>query len=175
MINGKAIFSFLENRLNEDDILDRFKIELSLLTPEIINQAIVSQENIYEFLKEKIDDSHERAAKDFEKKKKLEEVSWFIENVIASFCEKGNQIILKSADRLRGGLLFYEKIVSLIDDKIKNVTEGISKVEAVFTASTKSFGNFMPTANRPSDILWAIWIANCHFLTLKKCFLLKVK
>ena len=128
-IKGKAISSFLENSLNEDDILDRFKIEIPILTPETINQASVSQENIYEFLKEKIDDTHERAAKDFEKKKKLEEVSWFIENVIASFSEKGNEIILKSADRLKGGLLFYEKIASLIDDKIKNVTDGISKVE----------------------------------------------
>ena len=128
-IKGKAISSFLENSLNEDDILDRFKIEIPILTPETINQASVSQENIYEFLKEKIDDAHERAAKDFEKKKKLEEVSWFIENVIASFSEKGNEIILKSADRLKGGLLFYEKIASLIDDKIKNVTDGISKVE----------------------------------------------
>lgn len=128
-IKGKAISSFLENSLNEDDILDRFKIEIPILTPETINQASVSQENIYKFLKEKIDDTHERAAKDFEKKKKLEEVSWFIENVIASFSEKGNEIILKSADRLKGGLLFYEKIASLIDDKIKNVTDGISKVE----------------------------------------------
>jgi len=128
-IKGKAISSFLENSLNEDDILDRFKIEIPILTPETINQASVSQENIYEFLKEKIDDTHERAAKDFEKKKKLEEVSWFIENVIASFSEKGNEIILKSADRLKGGLLFYEKIASLIDDKVKNVTDGISKVE----------------------------------------------
>ena len=128
-IKGKAISSFLENSLNEDDILDRFKIEIPILTPETINQASVSQENIYEFLKEKIDDTHERAAKDFEKKKKLEDVSWFIENVIASFSEKGNEIILKSADRLKGGLLFYEKIASLIDDKIKNVTDGISKVE----------------------------------------------
>ena len=128
-IKGKAISSFLENSLNEDDILDRFKIEIPILTPETINQASVSQENIYEFLKEKIDDTHERAAKDFEKKKKLEEVSWFIENVIASFSEKGNEIVLKSADRLKGGLLFYEKIASLIDDKVKNVTDGISKVE----------------------------------------------
>ncbi len=128
-IKGKAISSFLENSLNEDDILDRFKIEIPILTPETINQASVSQENIYEFLKEKIDDTHERAAKDFEKKKKHEEVSWFIENVIASFSEKGNEIILKSADRLKGGLLFYEKITTLIDDKVKNVTDGISKVE----------------------------------------------
>lgn len=128
-IKGKAISSFLENSLNEDDILDRFKIEIPILTPETINQASVSQENIYEFLKEKIDDTHERAAKDFEKKKKLEEVSWFMEKVIGSFSEKGDEIVLKSADRLKGGLLFYEKIASLIDDKVKNVTDGISKVE----------------------------------------------
>jgi len=128
-IKGKAISSFLENSLNEDDILDRFKIEIPILTPETINQASVSQENIYEFLKEKIDDTHERAAKDFEKKKKIEEVSWFIEKVIGSFSEKGDEIVLKSADRLKGGLLFYEKIASLIDDKVKNVTDGISKVE----------------------------------------------
>ena len=128
-IKGKAISSFLENSLNEDDILDRFKIEIPILTPETINQASVSQENIYEFLKEKIDDTHERAAKDFEKKKKLEEVSWFIEKVIGSFSEKGDEIVLKSAERLKGGLLFYEKIASLIDDKVKNVTDGISKVE----------------------------------------------
>ena len=48
---------------------------------------------------------------------------------VATEDENGNEIILKSTDRLKGGLLFYEKVASLIDDKVKNVTDGISKVE----------------------------------------------
>ena len=47
---------------------------------------------------------------------------------VATEDENGNEIILKSTDRLKGGLLFYEKVASLIDDKVKNVTDGISKV-----------------------------------------------
>lgn len=48
---------------------------------------------------------------------------------VATEDENGNEIILKSTDRLKGGLLFYEKVASLIDDKVKNVTDGIRKVE----------------------------------------------
>ena len=59
------------------------------------------------------------------------------QRIDAVFFEKGNEIILKSAGRLRGGLLFYEKIASLIDDKIKNITDGISKVEKEFFEGTK--------------------------------------
>ena len=128
-IKGRAISSFLENSLNEDDILEKFKIQIPTLTPETINQANVSQENIYEFVKEKIHDTHESAAKEFEKKKKTEEVSWFIESVVRSFSETGDEIILKSGHRLKGGLLYYDKLASLLDEKIKNVADGISKIE----------------------------------------------
>jgi hypothetical protein len=128
-IKAKAISSFLENSLNEDDILDQFKIEIPVLTAESINQASVSQENIYGFLKEKIDDIREVAAKDFERKKKLEEVSYFTENVVDTFSQRADEIVLKSGSYLKGGLLFYEKLTSLLDEKIKSVTESISRIE----------------------------------------------
>ena len=126
---AKALSSFLENSLNEDDILDLFKIEIPMLTAESINQSSVSQENIYEFLKDKIDEIRESAAKDFERKKKLEEVSYFIEKVIDTFLKKGDELVLRSGNYLKGGLVFYEKLTSLLDEKINKVTEDISKVE----------------------------------------------
>jgi len=128
-IKGRAISSFLENSLNEDEILEKFKIEIPLLTPETINQANVSQENVYDFLKEKIHDTHESAAREFEKKKKLEEVTWFIERVVKSFSEAADEITVKSGHHIKGGLLYYEKLASLLDEKIKDVADGISKVE----------------------------------------------
>lgn len=128
-IKGKAISSFLENNLNEDDILGLFKIEIPTLTPETINQESVSEENIYEFLMDKIVEMHESAAEEFEKKKKLEEVSLFVKKAVNSFSQRGDEIVLRSGNYLKGGLLFYEKLASLIDEKITNVTESISQVE----------------------------------------------
>jgi len=128
-IKGKAISSFLENNLNEDDILDLFKIEIPTLTHETINQENVSEENIYDFLMDKIVEVHESAAEEFEKKKKLEEVSLFVKKAVNTFSQRGDEIILRSGNYLKGGLLFYEKLASLIDEKITNVTESISRVE----------------------------------------------
>jgi hypothetical protein len=144
-IKGKAISSFLENNLNEDDILDLFKIEIPALTSETINQESVSEENIYGFLMDKIVEMHESIAEDFERKKKLEEVSLFIKNVINSFSHRGDEIILRSGNYLKGGLLFYEKLTSLVDAKITNVTESISQVEKELFEGTnqKSLNNLL--------------------------------
>ena len=128
-IKGKAISSFLENNLNEDDILDLFKIEIPALTSETINRENVSEENIYQFLMDKIVEMHESIAEDFERKKKLEDVSLFVRNVTNSFSHRGDEIILRSGNYLKGNLLFYEKLASLVDAKITNVTESISQVE----------------------------------------------
>ncbi|MFH1674420.1 MAG: tubulin-like doman-containing protein [Pseudomonadota bacterium] len=128
-IKGKAISAFLENDLNEDDILGLFKIDIPTLTPETINHEHVSEETIYEFLKDKIAEMHESAAKEFERKKKIEEVSLFVEKVINNFSQKGDEITLSPGDYLKGSLLFYEKLASLVDEKISNVAESITKVE----------------------------------------------
>jgi len=135
-IKAKAISSFLENNLNEDDILDRFKIKMLTLSPETINQASVTEENIYTFLKEKIADIFEKDAEQFEKKKDVEEMPEFVEEVIASFSQRGEEIILSPDNYLRGGILFYEKLASLIDEKIQNITSRISKVEAALFEGT---------------------------------------
>ena len=128
-IKGKAISSFLENNLNENDILDLFKIEIPTLTPETINQESVSEENIYEFLMDKIVEMQGSAAEDFEKKKKLEEVSLFVKKAVNAFSQRGDEIILGSGNYLKGGLLFFEKLASLLDEKITNVTDSISHIE----------------------------------------------
>ena len=47
-INGHAISAFLENSLNEDDLLNQFKLEIPKLTRQDVNQASVSAENIHE-------------------------------------------------------------------------------------------------------------------------------
>ena len=95
----------------------------------MINEANVSSENIYGFLKEKIDELQESAVDAFEKTKEAEELSEFIESVINDFSEKGNEILSRPDNYLTGGLLFYEKLASLLDDKIQGVNESISKIE----------------------------------------------
>jgi hypothetical protein len=126
---GEAISSFLGNNLNEDDILHRFKIDFQMLSPEDINQASVSEEDVYEFIKDKITNLDERADVELERKKKLEEVTSFTERTIESFVERGDGIILRSGHYSKGGLIFYEKLAALLDEKIKTVNESISKVE----------------------------------------------
>ena len=144
-IKGKAISSFLENNLNEDDILDLFKIEIPALTSETINRENVSEENIYQFLMDKIVEMHESIAEDFERKKKLEDVSLFVKNVTNSFSHRGDEIILRSGNYLKGSLLFYEKLASLVDAKITNVTESITQVEKELFEGTnqKSLNNLL--------------------------------
>jgi len=144
-IKSQAISSFLEHNLNEDEILEIFKIEIPTLTSDTINQASVSEEKIYEFLKETITDLHGRAAKDFEKKKKLEEVSRFINNIMENFKQKGEAIIRSSDNYLQGGLLFHEKLASLLDEKLQNVTGSIAKVEKELVEGTnqKTLNNLL--------------------------------
>lgn len=128
-IKGKAISSFLENNLNEDELLNLFPTEIPAITRETINQASVSEENIYTFLKEKIDEMHSCMAEEFEKKKELEEVSNFVENVTDNFSQKAGEILLSPEGYLTGGLLFYEKLVSLLSEKIQKVNESIREIE----------------------------------------------
>ncbi len=128
-IRGKAISAFLENSLNEDDILNEFKIEIPTLSSSTINEASVSEDNIYDFIKDEIGKISEDGAEEAEKRKKRDEVSWSIEKATESFSQKGDEVILRSGNYARGGLLFYEKLASLIEDKIKNNTDSISKVE----------------------------------------------
>jgi hypothetical protein len=128
-IRGEAISSFLENNLNEDDILHRFKIDFQSLSPQDINQASVSEEDVYEFIREKIANMDERAGVELERKKKFEEVTSFTERVIESFGERGDGIVFSSGHYSKGGLVFYEKLASLLDEKKKTVNENISKIE----------------------------------------------
>jgi hypothetical protein len=128
-IRGQAISSFLENSLNEDDILNQFKIEIPKLSSATINEASVSEENIYDFMKDEIVKIGESGAEEAEKRKKRDEVSWFIEKATESFSQKGDEVILRSGNYSKGGLLFYEKLGTLLDDKIKNVNESISRLE----------------------------------------------
>ena len=128
-IKGKAISSFLENNLNEDELLNLFHTEIPAITRATINQASVSEENIYTFLKEKIDEMHDSVTEDFEKKKGLEEVSDFIENVINNFSQKAGEILLSPEGYLKGGLLFCEKLASLLDEKIQKVNESLTEIE----------------------------------------------
>jgi len=128
-IRGKAISSFLENDLNEDDILSQFKIEIPTLEPSMINEANVSEEKIYGFIKEKIDEISDNTVEAFEKTKEKEEVSGFIEDVVKNFAEKGHELLLSPGNYLTGGLLYYEKLASILGEKIQSVNASISKVE----------------------------------------------
>ncbi len=128
-IKGKAISSFLENNLNEDDILSEFKIDIPTLEPSMINEANVSEDKIHEFLKEQIDEINNNVVEAFEKTKEKEEVAEFIEDVVKHFSEKGDEILVSPDNYLTGGLLFYEKLSSLLNEKIHGVNESISKVE----------------------------------------------
>lgn len=128
-IKGKAISSFLENNLNEDDILSEFKIDIPRLEPSMINEANVSEDKIHGFLKNKIDEINTNVVEAFEKTKEKEEVTKFIEDVVKHFSEKGDEILVSPDNYLTGGLLFYEKLSSLLNEKILGVNESISKVE----------------------------------------------
>ena len=128
-VKGSAISTFLENSLNEDEILNQFKVETPALEPSMINEARLSEERIYPFLKEKIEELQDSAVEGFEKLKKTDQLSGFIEDVIESFTEKGNEILLHPDSYVTGGLVFYEKLGSLVDDKIKKVNGSISVVE----------------------------------------------
>jgi hypothetical protein len=128
-IKGNAISAFLESNLNEDDLLSKFKIEIPTLTRETVNQASASEEKISEFLNKKIAEIQETSTQEFENKKKNEEVAWFIEKVIQTFGKKGEEVSLIPNNYLRAGALFYEKLGALLEEKIKNVSESVSKVE----------------------------------------------
>jgi hypothetical protein len=128
-IRGKGISAFLENSLNEDDILAEFKVEIPTITRDTINQESISEENIYGFLEDKISSIQEDASDAFERKKKLGDVSLFIEQVSKNLSEKGDTITSLPGEYLRGGLLFYEKLVALLDEKIRKVSESLSRIE----------------------------------------------
>ncbi len=128
-IKGLAISTFLENNLNEDDILDLFKIDIPLLTRNTINEAHVSEENVYRFLQDQVSETLEVAKKEFEEKKKHENVTKFIDRVKNNFSQKGDELTVSPGRYLNGGLLFYEKLSSLLKEKVTIITEGISKIE----------------------------------------------
>jgi hypothetical protein len=127
---GKAVSAFFENSLTDEDILHLFKLELPVLTRDAINQAGVSEDKIYDFLMDKISEINETGAEIFEKKKKLRDVSWFVEKAISTLSQAGDEIVLTSGSYIQGGLLFFEKLASLLDEKISDVTGNISKLEA---------------------------------------------
>jgi hypothetical protein len=126
---GKAISCFLENNLNEDDILKQFEVDVPTITPETINREKVSQENAYEFLKAKIADLQAGAEEEFERKKQVKEVSSFINRVKESFSQYAEEIVMTPGEYLKGGLIFYEKLQSALDEKIKHVADSVSRVE----------------------------------------------
>jgi len=128
-IRGNAISTFLENNLNEDDLLNLFKLEIPKFTRQDINQASVSEKTIHEFLESKISELHDTSAEEFEKKKKNEELSWFVEKVIKSFSERGSEIALSPGSYLKGAAIYYQKLGSILDEKLNDVSESISKVE----------------------------------------------
>ncbi len=128
-INGKALSCFLENGLNKDDILNQFSVDIPTLTSETINEAGVTEENIYDFLMDKITEINETGAELFEKKKNLEDISIFVEEVTNSFSLAGDDIILMSGNSVKGSFLLYEKLVSLLDKQIANVSESITRLE----------------------------------------------
>jgi hypothetical protein len=128
-IKGKAISTFLENDLNEDDIMSQFKIDIPTLESSMINQANVSEEKIWGFLKEQIEEINDNTVEAFEKTKENEDVAGFIEEVIKHFSEKSNEMLVTPDNYLTGSLLFNEKLASLLDEKIQSVNGSISKVE----------------------------------------------
>jgi hypothetical protein len=128
-IKGKAISTFLENDLNEDDILSQFKIDVPTLEPAKINQANLSEDKIWGFLKEKIEEINDNTVEAFEKTKENEDVAGYIEEVIKNFSEKGNEILETPDNYLTGGHLYYEKLASLLDEKIQKINGSIAKVE----------------------------------------------
>lgn len=128
-IRSRAISTFLENDLNEDDLLRAFPFDTPTLTRETVNESSVPRENIYEFLKTHIDEIKEKSAEEYERHKKNDDTLQFVEQVITHVTEAGNEISLTPGNYLNGGVLFYRKFAALVDDKIKKVSESISKVE----------------------------------------------
>jgi hypothetical protein len=128
-IKGNAISTFLENSLNEDDLLNKFKLEIPKFTRQDINQASVSEENVHEFLESKISELHDNSTAEFEKKKKNEELSWFVDKIIVDFVARGGEIALNPGSYLRGAAIYYQKLASILDEKLTNVSGSISKVE----------------------------------------------
>ena len=128
-IRGNAISTFLENNLNEDDLLNRFMLEIPKFTRQDINQASVSEENIHEFLESKISELHDTTTAEFEKKKKNEELSAFVDKVITGFLERGGEIALNLGSYLKGAAIYYQKLASILDEKLTNVSGSISRVE----------------------------------------------
>jgi predicted Zn-ribbon and HTH transcriptional regulator len=135
-IKGKAMSSCLENNLNEDDLLDLFKVDIPTLTAESINEAGVSEEHIYDFLMDKISEMNESGAEVFERQKKQEDVSSFIEKVINTFSQAGDETMLTSGNPLKCGFVFYERVGSLLEKKIANVTDNISRLEELLFEGT---------------------------------------
>ena len=128
-IRSRAISTFLENDLNEDDLLRAFPFDTPTLTRETVNKSSVPRENIYEFLKTHIDEIKEKSAEEYERHKKNDDTLQFIEQVITHVTEAGNEISLTPGNYLNGGVLFYRKFATLVDDKSQKVSESISKVE----------------------------------------------
>ncbi len=128
-IKSKAISCFLENNLNEDDILKQFEVDVPTITPETINREKITQENAYEFLRAKIAELQAGAEEEFERKKQVKEVSSFIARVEESFLQHAEQIILTPGEYLKGGLAFYEKLQAALDEKMKYVAASVARVE----------------------------------------------
>jgi hypothetical protein len=128
-IKSKSISCFLENNLNEDDILKRFEVDVPTMTPEAINREKISEENAYGVLKAKITELQAGAEEEFERKKQVKEVSSFIDRVKESFSQHAEEIILAPGEYLKGGLIFYQKLQSALDEKMKDVAESVSRVE----------------------------------------------
>ncbi|MEE8113916.1 MAG: hypothetical protein V3T23_06130 [Nitrososphaerales archaeon] len=77
-IRSRAISTFLENDLNEDDLLRAFPFDTPTLTRETVNESSVPRENIYEFLKTNIDEIKEKSAEEYERHKKNDDTLQFV-------------------------------------------------------------------------------------------------
>jgi hemoglobin-like flavoprotein len=128
-IRSNAVSAFLGNNLNEDDLLNTFRLEIPSFTRQDINQASVSEETVHEFLKSKIAELHDTTTAAFEKKKKNEELSTFVEKVMVNFLERGGETALTPGYYLKGAATYYQKLASILDEKLTSVSASISKVE----------------------------------------------
>ncbi|MBW1982911.1 MAG: hypothetical protein JRJ12_17050 [Deltaproteobacteria bacterium] len=137
-IKGAAISAFVESNLNEDELLQKFSRELPTLTRDTINRASVSEENVYQFLREKVDELQEDFQQASEASKRDGEVQEFIDRVAASFSARAEEIVTAKDNYLRGGLLYYEKLASLLDEKISRVSTSISRLEAELFEGTSN-------------------------------------
>jgi hypothetical protein len=77
----------------------------------------------------KIEEINDNTVEAFEKTKENEDVAGYIEEVIKNFSEKGNEILETPDNYLTGGHLYYEKLASLLDEKIQKINGSIAKVE----------------------------------------------